>query len=123
MGSSTEIEDAQAPSAQGLADGLYGVVGSALLREPLATIGQLALVATGKDEASNKPWIQVSLQSAEKLQSFTLAPEGQSVAIVLGERVASMHKVRTPLSGGTFQISCCDPEACERWKQVLGKQM
>jgi preprotein translocase subunit SecD len=76
----------------------------------------LHLDQSGVDAASGKKWLEltVSDEGAKKLEAFTSAPEGRSVAMVSGGQVASHHKIREALKTSKVKISCCDARACER---------
>lgn len=120
--SACAIDDGPALNVAGRADGVYGVVDDAVGESPLVQISNLRLTATGVDSESGKPWLSVSAPAevSRPLVEFTAAPEGKSVAVVLGGEVASRHKVRVQLTSGNFQISCCDPRVCDRWISLLG---
>ncbi|MFO0552281.1 MAG: hypothetical protein U0271_28095 [Polyangiaceae bacterium] len=116
-----ELSPALVADASGRPDGLYGVDGDRLGAQPLMRFDELALVEHGVDEASGKPWLHVHMKdpNSHALADFTQAPEGRSLAVVVGGQVASHHKLRTPTTGSDFQVSCCNPAACERWLTLL----
>jgi len=40
------------------------------------------------------------------------------VAVVVGGKVATRHKIRVAISGGKLQISCCGAGACEHYADL-----
>lgn len=47
------------------------------------------------------------------LKRFTKDNVGGKIAVVVGGKVATRHKVREPISGGEVRISCCAEGACD----------
>jgi preprotein translocase subunit SecD len=84
---------------------------------PIARLDALTLVAHGVDASSGKPWYRFACAdaAATALRTFTAEPEGRSVVVVVDGEVAAHHKIREPVSGTAFQVSCCNPAACDRW--------
>ena len=109
-------------NVSGLANGIYGVVGDEVQREPLARFDQMKRVKEGQ-EASGKPWMYVRLEAeaASRLLAFTQAPENKSIAVVSDGRLSSHHKIRAPLTSNEFQLSCCDASACDRWRVLVAE--
>ena len=53
------------------------------------------------------------------LEDFTRAHLNGKVAIVLGGEVLTMHKVRSVITGGKFQLTRCYDNACEVLRSKL----
>ncbi len=106
----------------GLANGIYGVVGDKIEREPMARFDQMKRVKEGR-EANGKPWIYVHLDAAgaTRLRSFSEVPSDKSIAVVSQGHLSSHHKIRVPLTSNEFQLSCCDASACDRWRLLIGE--
>ena len=66
---------------------------------------------------SGKPWYRFACAdgAATALRTFTAEPQGRSIVVVVDGEVAAHQKVREPVSGTAFQVSCCNPAACDRW--------
>jgi preprotein translocase subunit SecD len=118
---SCPVPDARVPDVAGRSDGLYGVVDDRAGERPLARFDRMTRLSEGVDAESGKRWIRVHLadDEAHALEEFTAAPQGKSIAVVAGGEVACLHKIRTSLTSGDLQVSCCNPRACDRWVQLL----
>lgn len=103
----------------GLSNGVYGVVGNEVHREPIARFDQLFRVNEGREE-NGKPWIYFHLndRAASNLRAFTATPEGKSIAVVFEGHLSSHHKVKAALTTSEMQLSCCDASACARWSAL-----
>lgn len=66
-------------------------------------------------------WLQISLAdgAASKLETFTRENLGGTVAIVVGGKVVTMHKIKSVVTGGKLQISRCGDNGC----QVLFREL
>jgi len=66
-------------------------------------------------------WVGVSLTeaAARQFESFTARHLGQSVAIVVGGEVITVHTIRQVIKDGRVQISRCGDEGC----QVLFREL
>jgi len=77
----------------------------------------LAKPAVSGKTDDGKTFVRLSLapEAAERLETFTAnqVGKGSSVAIIIGGRVVTRHKVRAKIEGGKLQISCCAENACE----------
>ena len=71
---------------------------------------------SGKD-AEGKAFVNLTLapEASRKLSDFTAkhAEEGASVAVIIGGRVVTRHKIRAKIEGGQLRVSCCGKGACE----------
>jgi hypothetical protein len=120
-GSTCDVAPRIALEAKDRGDGLYGVVGDAIEKVPLQTFDRLRLSGEGVDAASGKRWLKLHAAPADgaALSAFTRAPQGRSIAVVIGGEVACHHKIREAVNGSDFRLSCCNPAACDRWLEVL----
>ncbi len=57
--------------------------------------------------------LDFSEEAAAKLKRFSADNIGGAVAVVIGGKIATRHKIRVAISGGKLQISCCGAGACE----------
>ncbi len=66
-------------------------------------------------------WVGVSLteEAARQFETFTAQHLGQSVAIVIGGEVITVHTIRQVIKDGRVQISRCGDEGC----QVLFREL
>lgn len=117
------IDDGPPLDASGRADGIYGVLDGKLAPAPIAPFEAMSLTGTGADAESGKRWVGVHLRDAEAkaLRDFMSGPKPRGIAVVVAGKVASAHKVREALTGSDAQVSCCDPKACDRWLEILGR--
>lgn len=115
------LPDGRVFDIAGRGDGLYGVEGDRVGDTPLASFEGMVRTDDGVDAESGKPWIAVRLSpaDAERLHAWSAEPEGKSIAVVADGALASRHKLRATLEGRDFQVSCCDPRACARWRTLL----
>ncbi|MFC1743255.1 hypothetical protein ACFL35_04620 [Candidatus Riflebacteria bacterium] len=60
-------------------------------------------------------WLQIKLtqSAALKLEKFTTVNLGKAGAIVIAEKVISIHKIRSVIKDGKLQISRCKDNACK----------
>lgn len=66
-------------------------------------------------QTDDRKKIEISLtQSAsDKLISFTTVNVLKRVALVIGNEIISMHKIKVPITSGQLQISYCGNDMCE----------
>ena len=75
----------------------------------------LAQKPTKKLDAQGKKQLLLELAKGQvvPLENFTRENCGRSVAIVIGNQVVTVHKVREPISGGKMQITRCTDNGCD----------
>ena len=114
-------EDGHVLDVRGRVDGLYGIQDDVVAAKPLATLSDIARTGAGIDDG--KRWIGMKLSDPKTADflTFTSAPAGRSVALVVDGHVASQHKVRVPITSGYLHVSCCNPSACDTWEGELAK--
>jgi len=83
----------------------------------------LAAPPVRHDLEDGKAALQLELgpQAAAALERFTKEHVGGRIAVVVGGKVATRHKVRQAITGGALQISCCGAGACEHLMERLGQ--
>lgn len=65
-------------------------------------------------------YLSFTPEAADALERVTTEHAGkESVAVLIGGKVASVHKIRTPITGGKLQISCCGPGVCDHLRRQL----
>lgn len=53
-------------------------------------------------------------EAGRRLERFTTEHHGRErVAVIIGGKVITVHKIRTTIDGGQLQVACCSPGACE----------
>lgn len=57
--------------------------------------------------------IKLSESQIKPLEDFTSKHLGSRVAIVIGNQIVTMHKIREAIKGGKVQISRCSDHGCE----------
>ncbi len=67
------------------------------------------------DKAEGKTTLNVVLGegNAVEFQKFTAANIDRAVAIIIGGKVVTAHKIRAEIVGGKIQITRCGDDACE----------
>ena len=65
------------------------------------------------DDRQEAVMLDFSEEAAAKLKRFSADNIGGAVAVVIGGKIATRHKIRVAISGGKLQISCCGAGACE----------
>lgn len=123
--SCTIDDDGGTLDVTGRADGVYGVRGERVDAKPLVHVDKTIKLGAGVDAASGKRFVQMRLSAddARALGEFTSSPGGlgdKRMAVVAGGELASVHKIRQPITGLEVQVSCCNPRACDRWEKALG---
>lgn len=68
------------------------------------------------DKVDGKTTLNVVLGegNAREFQQFTANNIDRGVAIIIGEKVVTAHKIRTEIVGGKIQITRCGDDACEQ---------
>ena len=77
---------------------------------------ELARAPEGKVQDDKRIHLLLTLESASarRLEEFTTAYVNRQVAMVIGGKAVTLHKVRTPITGGQLQITRCTDNACEK---------
>ncbi len=57
--------------------------------------------------------VSLSEEAAAQFESFTERYLGQTVALVVGGQVLTVHKIRQVVHDGKVQISRCGDEGCQ----------
>jgi preprotein translocase subunit SecD len=75
----------------------------------------LAQKPAKKVDAQGKKQLLLELAKGQvaPLETFTRENCGRSVAIVIGNQVVTVHKVREPILGGKMQITRCTDNGCD----------
>lgn len=75
-------------------------------------------------DQTGKPKLEISLaeDQIQPLEKFTRENVMKSVAIVIGGKVVTMHKIRVPIVGGKMQITRCTDHGCEALYTQLQKR-
>ena len=75
-------------------------------------------------DQSGKPKLEISLaeDQIQPLEKFTRENVMKSVAIVVGGKIVTMHKIRVPIVGGKMQITRCTDHGCEALYTQLQKR-
>ncbi len=68
------------------------------------------------DKNEGKTTLNIALGegNAVEFQKFTAANIDRTVAIIIGGKVATAHKIRSEIVGGKIQITRCGDDACEK---------
>lgn len=74
-------------------------------------------------ENKKKLLLTLSKSAAEKLKSFSERNLNKTVAIVVGGKVLTKHKIKAVLTEGKLQITRCTDNACELLYDVLKKNI
>lgn len=85
----------------------------------------LAQKPTKKVDAQGKKQLLLELAKGQvaPLETFTRENCGRSVAIVIGNQVVTVHKVREPIVGGKMQITRCTDNGCDvLYTQLAGAE-
>jgi len=63
--------------------------------------------------------LDFSEEAAAKLERFSQDNIGGALAVIIGGKVVTRHKIRVAISGGKLQVSCCGAGACEQLMSEL----
>jgi hypothetical protein len=121
--STCSVPSAVSLAIENRADGVFGVDGERVGGAPLVKFDAMVRTSEGIDAESGKQWLRFHLRdgAARALHDFTASPEGRSIVVVVGGQAAAHHKIRQPVEGPDFQVSCCNQAACDRWmRRVSG---
>jgi hypothetical protein len=80
---------------------------------PLALAARPEGVKDKDDPGTLRIYLQLTQDAAGKLARLTREQQGKDVAILVGGEVVTTHKIRTAITDGKVQISCCAKGACE----------
>lgn len=83
----------------------------------------LASAPVRSNDNAGRPKLEISLaeDQIKPLEKFTTENLMKSVAIVIGGKVVTMHKIRVPIIGGKMQITRCTDHGCEALYTKLQK--
>lgn len=83
----------------------------------------LASAPVKSNDNAGKPKLEISLAEDQirPLEKFTTENLMKSVAIVIGGKVVTMHKIKVPINGGKMQITRCTDHGCEALYTKLHK--
>jgi hypothetical protein len=114
-------DDGGALDVSGRVDGLYGIVDGRVDRAPLAHFDRMARTGSGVGLKDGKKWVGLHMEGdeARAFQEFTASPPGRGVVGVVGGAVVFRHKIRVALTSGDVQVSCCNPQYCDRWETLV----
>lgn len=75
----------------------------------------LAQKPTKKVDQQGKKQLLIELAKPEviPLETFTSENCGRSAAIVIGNQIVTVHKIREPIRGGKMQITRCTDNGCD----------
>jgi preprotein translocase subunit SecD len=84
----------------------------------------LASKPVKSSDQTGKPKLEIFLadDQIKPLEKFTTDNVMKSVAIVIGGKVVTMHKIRVPIVGGKMQITRCTDHGCEALYTELQKR-
>jgi len=87
---------------------------------PIILAGQ----PTKENDQQGKPKLSISLaeDQVKPLEKFTRDNVMKGVAIVIGGKVVTTHKIREPIIGGKLQITRCTDHGCEALYTELQKR-
>jgi len=57
--------------------------------------------------------LQLEKKYIDQLEKFTGDNVNKSVAVVIGGKIVTIHKIRCAIEGGRIQITRCNDSACE----------
>lgn len=75
------------------------------------------------DKGKMKLNLQLAKDQVGPLKEFTEKHTGRTIAIVIGDRVVTSHKIRMPITDGRFQITWCKGNACRALYVELQKNV
>ena len=114
-------DDGGALDVSGRVDGLYGIVDGRVGQAPLAHFDRMARTDSGVGLKDGKKWIGLHMEGdeARAFQQFTASPPGRGIVGVVGGTVVFRHRIRVPITSAEAQVSCCNPQYCDRWEALV----
>lgn len=119
-------EDGTAIDVHGRPDGLYTVSDDRVALAPLVTFDRMKKTGEGLEAGSGKRWVGIHFEEGESkaLRDFGAETSERrsarkQLAIVAGGEIASITKLKGPIAGSDVRVSCCNPQACDRWNASL----
>ena len=66
-------------------------------------------------DKEGKPKLLIALKDSQvkNLAEFTTTNKGKEIAIVIGGKVVSCHKIKEPIEGGKIQFTRCTDNGCQ----------
>lgn len=66
-----------------------------------------------QEDGRKRLFLQLTKGAGKRLEKFTKKHITKKAAIVIGNKVITVHKIRTVVDGGKLQITRCTDNACE----------
>ena len=66
-----------------------------------------------EEDDRSRLFLTLTRKAGRQLKKMTGKYTGYRIALVIGEKAVTMHKIREPIKGNGFQITRCTDNACE----------
>lgn len=70
-------------------------------------------ISEEQQDGRKKLYLELSENAVDKLREFTEKYLGRKIAVVIGSKVITAHKIKSIIEEGKIQITRCDDNACE----------